>query len=141
MAETVSVGCRVPNGLVLTIGRRTTPEGNIIDMGKSLPVAGPSRTMLTAEGSTIYCGHGITDIPKEFWDAWLKDNKDTALVKERYIFAQPKGESARAEAKELTGHNVGLEPYDPAKPAPGDAQIEKEFASKTPAFRQLVASA
>ena len=136
MTEMVTVGCRAPNGLILRVGLKSV-DGNIVDMGKTQRVYGPTNRIIAADGGTIFSGHGITDIPKDFWDAWIKENKDTAIVKEGFIFAQPKEASTRAEAKDKATNMIGLEPYNPAKPAPGDAQIEEGFAKQSQVFRTL----
>ena len=54
-------------------------------------------------------GHGITEIDKDFWDAWLAQNKETKLVKGGFIFAQETAEKAKSEAKEKRTNKSGTE--------------------------------
>lgn len=93
--KTVTIGCKLPNGLVLEVG------------GKSVQINGANSTQLVG-------GHGITyGVDAEFWQAWLKQNADRAVVKNGFIFAHEKSVNAKAEAKEKTDTKTGQEPIDP----------------------------
>jgi hypothetical protein len=66
-------------------------------------------------------------VPKDFWDEWVKKNKDLAFVREGLIFAQPNAASAEAVKREREDLKTKLEPLDPRNTAlvPG---IEKAVA-------------
>lgn len=94
---TVTVGCKLPNGLIIQVGNK-------------------SHTLKGANDTSIVGGHGITEgVDKELWDAWLVANKDRAMVKNGHVFAHGKTESTKAEATEKTSNKTKLEPIDPSK--------------------------
>lgn len=96
-AETVSVGCRYPNGLYL-------------DMGKTrVEING-------ANAANVIGGHGITEnVDKPFMEAWLAKHADLDIVKGGHLFINGKVASVIAEANEKANHLTGLEPLDPNK--------------------------
>lgn len=106
MAELVTVGCKLPNGIVLEVNN--------------------AEVMLCGwrgSESRIVGGYGLTQVDKELWDAWLKLHKNQPYVKKGLVFAQENGNSARAQAKEREKVKSGMEPLPQDKPAPG---IEKD---------------
>lgn len=102
MAEQVTVGCKLPNGLVLDVE------------GKQAIVAG-----FRGEGVRIIGGYGLTAVDKELWEAWLEIHKEQPYVKSGVIFAQDNGNSVRSQAKEQEKVKSGLEPLSQNNPAPG----------------------
>ncbi len=100
MAQMVTVGCKLPNGIVIRHG------------DKSVELKGWN-------DEAIYFGHGLTEVDKDFWDAWIKDHADFAPVKGGFIFAQNNFASAKAESKEKEKEKTGLEGIDPKKPGRG----------------------
>lgn len=100
MAATVTVGCKLPNGLILELGdKRVTVKGS--------------------NSSNIIGGHGITEnVDKEFFDAWMAKNAGLQFVKSELIFAHEKYANTVAQAKEQVDEKTGLEPLNPEeKPA------------------------
>ena len=96
---TVTVGCKLPNGLIIQVGNK-------------------SHMLKGANDTAIVGGHGITEgVDKELWDAWLVANKDRAMVKNGHVFAHGKTESTKAEATEKSSNKTKLEPIDPSKEA------------------------
>lgn len=96
---TVTVGCKLPNGLIIQVGNK-------------------SHTLKGANDTAIVGGHGITEgVDKELWDAWNAANKDRTMVKNGHVFAHGKTESTKAEATEKTSNKTKLEPIDPSKEA------------------------
>ena len=95
MTGKVSVGCKLPHGLILEMGdERVTVKG--------------------ANDSTLIGGHGITEgVDKDFFDAWLDKNKGLDFVKKGLIFASEKATSVNAEAKEKQDETTGFEGLDP----------------------------
>lgn len=143
-SEHVVVGCKLPNGLILhcfvmetrrepLMGggmrevhqARRLPEtytlnGNAMDVAKM------------AQGDVphlIIGGYGVTrDIPREFWERWEEQNRDSDLVRGGFIFAVADEASARARAQDGAKLRSGLEPLDPASPGrsfPDVARVQK----------------
>lgn len=131
-AETVTVACKLPNGVILQNcvmeDRREPMMGGgfkEVKRARRLPetykVNGSAfNTELLRSGDvpyTVVAGFGITPgIPKEFWERWLDANRDTDLVKGGFIFAHVSESDARRYASEHVGLKSGLEPIDPDAP-------------------------
>jgi len=96
VGATVTVGCKLPNGLIAEVG------------DVRIRFAG-------ANDSDIVGGHGITeDVPKEFWDAFVAKYGGffVPLIK-GLIFAHDRTQSANAMAKERRNEKTGLEGLNP----------------------------
>ena len=98
--NTVIVGCKLPNGLVIELD-----EQRVVLNG--------------ANSSAIIGGFGMTEVNKALFDAWLEKHKDYEPVKQGLIFAQEKPANAQAEAKDKAKLKSGFEGLDPKKPAEG----------------------
>jgi len=97
---TVTVGCKLPNGLIIEMGdKRVTLKG--------------------ANSSVIIGGHGITEnVDKELFDAWMEKNKELHFVKEGHLFAHEKEVNVKAQAKDRAKQKTGFEGLNPDdKPA------------------------
>ena len=94
MADTVTVGCKYPTGVLIQVGNMT-------------------HTINGSNSSEIFGGHGITDdVPKELWDAWLAENKNHDLVTGGFIFAHEQRKEVKAEAKEKADNKTKAEGLD-----------------------------
>lgn len=127
MAETVTIACKAPHGLILrlhdmvdfdepvasggyrTVKRAQVREERMIIKGylekynTALPPA--------ARGSS----YAYTEnVPKDFWEAWVKQNKDHAMLQNNLLFAVPKAGDT-GKARELADTKSGLEPIDPSR--------------------------
>ncbi|EAA3939250.1 hypothetical protein DOR63_23755 [Salmonella enterica subsp. enterica] len=102
MAEMVTVGCKLPNGIVLEVGQ------------KRVQVAGWRNNAVKIVG-----GYGLTQVEKAFWEAWLAEHSQQPYVENGVIFAQDKVNSAAAQATEQETVKSGLEPLPQKDPAPG----------------------
>jgi len=70
--QTVTVGCKLPNGIVLHLGEK-------------------EQLINGSNSSVVIGGHGITEgVDKEFFDAWVEKNASLKFVKEGLIFAHEK---------------------------------------------------
>ncbi len=133
--ETVTIGCKWPNGFVMRLydfeeveinvqGRiykenqaalnpeypEYTLNGFSIDLGA---MAGG-----IAPGHEIVGGYGLTHgIPRDFAEAWFEQNKLAPFVKNGIVFMQGNEQRARAHAKEYRGLQSGVQPLDPSNPA------------------------
>lgn len=106
-SKTVTVGCKLPNGLILELN------------GKTVEVNGST-------SSRVIGGHGITyDVDAEFFDAWLEAYADRAMVRNGFIFAHDKAADTKAEAAEKTDNDTGLEPVDPDAPNAGVTKADE----------------
>ncbi|EKN4095946.1 hypothetical protein AB1E84_002405 [Yersinia enterocolitica] len=104
MSEVLTVGCKLPNGLVLE------QDGYQVELNGS-------------NSSLVFGGYGLTEgVNKDAFDKWLSVHKDQPYVKNDLIFAQAKTNSAQAKASENAKVKSGLEGLPQDKPMPG---IEK----------------
>jgi hypothetical protein len=100
--ETVTVGCKLPNGLHLDIDG---PEGK------------KRFTLKGANSSTVVGGFGITEnIPKDFFEEWARLYAKSIVVANGIVFAYKDSKGAEAIAKERKSLKTGFEPLDPEKP-------------------------
>ncbi len=104
MAETIVVGCKLPNGLVVEQD-------------------GYNVTLNGANSSNVVGGYGLTEgVDKDAFEKWLEVHKNQLYVKNELVFAQSKANSAQSKANENASVKTGLEGLPQDKPAPG---IEK----------------
>ena len=135
--STVTVACKLPGGLLLRCFQEYKEQEPQRDgTNKEVRIWRPIPTMqfavrgtwvgsagqAFAKGNSAvaellpggYClTHGV---PKDVWDLWYSQNKDTQLVRNRVIFAVSSYTSAVEEAKKQRNVRSGLEPVDPAEP-------------------------
>lgn len=52
-------------------------------------------------------------IPRDFWERWLEQNKDTAMVRNGLVFAHGKRDGVVGEAREKRDLRSGFEPLRP----------------------------
>lgn len=80
----------------------------------------------------MICGYALTDgVDKDLWDAWLKENANSALVLNRLVFAYEKQDTVQGKARENTDVNSGLGPLEP--------DVDRRWPRKTVAGRQTSA--
>ena len=100
----IFVGCKLPHGLFLDHnGARVTLNGS------------NAGAIVDADGVKT----GLTEVDKDFFDAWLSAHKDAPYVVSGMIFANDKIADTKAEAAEMASVKTGFEGLDPAAPAPG----------------------
>ena len=108
MAEMVSVGCKLPNGLQVTID------------GKTVILNGAATTSLRGlDGAIPEGAFRVTQVEKDFMDKFVAMYQDAAYIQNNAIFIQKDERSVKAQAKELAEEKTGLEGMDPENPAPG----------------------
>ncbi len=104
MSDLVTVGCKLPNGLVLE------QDGYQVELNGS-------------NSSLVFGGYGLTEgVDKDAFDKWLSVHKNQPYVKNELVFAQAKTNSAQAKASENAKVKSGLEGLPQDKPMAG---IEK----------------
>ncbi|WP_096978830.1 hypothetical protein [Escherichia coli] len=110
MAETIVVGCKLPNGLIIE------QDGYTV-------------TLNGANAANVIGGYGLTDgVDKEAFEKWLEVHKEQPYVKNELVFAQSKAASARDKARENTKVKTGLEGLLQDKPV--DGVVKDEAAMK-----------
>lgn len=129
--DTVTVACKLPNGHhldlydtreeVREVGGVAVRERVAFRTGERYTVKGFAVDLaLLAAGRMppyqIAGGYGLTPgVPREHWELWLKQNADSALVRNHLIFAAPSEARARSEAIEKDAVRSGLEPIEPGR--------------------------
>jgi hypothetical protein len=149
-ASYVTVACKVPLGVVLYVCDKVDMSERTRDgtrdfheyrhRGEGVRINGPAypngnindlRKKGFRKNPDIEGGYALTmNVPKDFWDEWLTQNRTTALVKSKMIFAFPDRDSAVDAARENESRMSGLEPLNPdgdyrvPRPLPGISMIE-----------------
>lgn len=103
----IFVGCKLPHGLHLDHnGARVTLNG------------ANTGTIVGVDGIKT----GLTEVEKDFFDAWLAVHKDAPYVIGGMVFANDKLNDTKGQAAEMANVKTGFEGLNPEAPAPG---IEK----------------
>lgn len=101
-ATTITVGCKLPNGLLCEMGK----VGD--DDYRSIVLNG-------ANSAVVHGGYGLTNnVDASFWAAWLKTHKGLPFVRKGLVFALGDAASARDHAIDLSAVKTGFEALDPA---------------------------
>lgn len=128
MPGTVTVACRMPNGLRLRIWDFHEVEDQVIGGGVRMRrkahistkpgranevVVKGSSVPIGAMDNRIIGGYGITSgVDADFWNEWLKQNAESDLVKNHIVFASEKPEILERKATEHKNTLSGLEPLN-----------------------------
>jgi hypothetical protein len=127
MAETVTVACKLPHGLILQnyrmaekpvpiLGGGTRVEKMAEPVGAPITIRGVAHEVNKAPTVQIIGGYALTPgVDAGFFAAWLKANADHDAVRNGLIFAHAKADDAEAEAREKSSLRSGLEPIDPSR--------------------------
>lgn len=127
---TVAVGLKLPHGLVLKVYDMVTSNELVMgggtrevkkaqQVGETYILKGYLTRKKTRKEPTplVIGGYAVTSgIPKDFFDRWLEQNKDSDLVRNNLIFAQTNAERAGDQADEQEELKSGLEAIDPDNP-------------------------
>lgn len=127
---TVSVGLKLPHGLILKVydmissnelvmGGGTREVKKAQQMGETYLLKGylTRKKNRKETAPLVIGGYAITSgIPKDFFDKWLEQNKDSDLVRNNLIFAQGTSDRAGDQADDQESTKNGLEPIDPDNP-------------------------
>ena len=131
MTATTMVACKVPNGIILRLMKKTTelepgPAGSR-EVTRWRPIEGKHIQLnggisgsieINVHSKQIINGWGVTMVPTDFWETWLEQNPDSSLIETGVLFAAEKETDLRAEINQSNkdGVKCGLEAMDPAKP-------------------------
>jgi hypothetical protein len=107
----VHVGCKLPHGLVLELGKKGDDNYKVV-------------TLKGANDSRIIGGYGITEVSKDFWEGWMKKTGCRLVpVKKGLIFVEGDLDRAQAHALDHASLKTGLEQIDTAKLPKGLAKL------------------
>lgn len=110
MTQTVSVGCKLPAGLILEMGIGTDQHQKVTVIGSN----GRHKGHGNLPGCMQANGYGITfGVPKDFMDAWMEKHKSLDAVRNGLIFALPQKDAVDM-AKAFEQQKSGFEQIDPA---------------------------
>jgi hypothetical protein len=121
---TVTVACKLPHGLLCRVHKEVEQEETIPGGTRKIKLWFPTGEEFRLNGNAypqnvgpkvpIEHGFALTHgVPKDLWDAWLKQNRMLPAVREGMIFAQGSAAKAVDEAKEKKGIRTGFERLDP----------------------------
>lgn len=135
--ETVSIGCRLPNGLRLEVGFSVSQKGNggapfamfvksesyathlLKGTNQHLIVRDQTRKPVAVlpnqRGREPYINHGV---PKDLWERWKKDNSKSWHLTSGQIFEVPKNDKSEIKAAALDASAKSkaiFEPLDPTE--------------------------
>jgi hypothetical protein len=125
MPGTVTVACKIPNGLVLQVYEFETISvpvmtGGVKDMkiAKALPwqhkINGPARKLGQDAPYQIIHGAALTHgVDADRFAQWMEQYKDADIVRNGLIFAQAKAGDTIAQANDHRNEKSGFEPIDP----------------------------
>lgn len=112
MAGTVTVACKLPNGLVLQVctmvpGVEPVMGGGFREVMKSqrvgpqIRINGYARPAMTAPRAPMSQGFALTEgVDADIWEAWLDQHRDADYVRNGLIFAHATREDVKAQARE-----------------------------------------
>lgn len=134
--EIVTVALKHPNGIFMQLydmaeSPEVGPLGTRIvkiarKRGESIRLNGTAVPHGKTPRFTIAGGYALTGgVPKDFFDEWLHQNRESDLVKNRLIFCASSTASAMDEATEKEEIRGGLEPMDPDAP-PREMQVQNK---------------
>ena len=129
--DTVTVGSKLPHGVLLQLCKMSDVMVPVLGGGmRKVQEATRLPKTYKVHGVAIYkgqfpdyrivgrpnTGFALTPgIPKDFWDEWLKQNRDNDFVVNGLIFAHVEEASTVDQAREHMLIPSGMEPIDPAR--------------------------
>jgi hypothetical protein len=96
--ETVIVGCRLPQGLVLH---------HPVDRNIQVTLDGPK--LVVADGRKLSSNYATTEVDADFWALWKEAYSKSPIMLSRAIFEAKNPQEAAAKAKELAKEKTGFE--------------------------------
>jgi hypothetical protein len=146
MPGTVTVGCKIPTGLILQTfnmedhdeplfgGGVKTVKRAVKTPHPPVKINGPARYAGLDLPHDIKGGCGLTyGVDADFFAEWLRQNRDEPYVKNGLVFAQQTGKPGEIDAqiKDHRKYQSGMEPLDPSNlPQEFKGKIEKADAPR-----------
>jgi hypothetical protein len=140
--ETVIIGCKLPNGLILEVGYEISPTGAQLKSSdyQRVVIKGwnahtePMRIMLAKNKSDAGVPHGVNTtpflnrgVPKDFWLRWKSEHARSWLLKNDILFESAGGDEVSAALRVAEGDKTPkvFEPIDRTKlRVPGITQAD-----------------
>lgn len=116
---TVTVGCKLPNGLILEMGKKGDANH------KTATLNGANAAAVQVAG-----GYGLTEVDGAFYEAWAKKHHWLPALKSGAIFVQDNRENATAAAIDTSELRTGLERLDP-KAAPKGIVVDADHMAQS----------
>ena len=125
MPGTMTVACKIPNGLILRVFVPETYSvpvmaGGVKEVTRSRPtewaqkINGPARKLGQDTAHTIIHGAGLTHgVDADLFALWLEQNKRSDYVLKGLVFGHEKANNTIAQAQEHRDEKSGMEPVDP----------------------------
>ena len=132
--NTVIVGSKLPHALILRLFDveeydERNPAGQLIRSQRAvertdcrITINGANSTVERNAKMPLILPYARTEVPADFWDAWIKANAEMDIVKRGLIFAEPTESRAIDRSKEQRAVVTGFEAIDrsaPEKRMPG----------------------
>lgn len=122
-ASTVTVACKVPNGLILRLGKMDETSVPVLGggmrtekvwryTGQKIDIKGPKRAVENGDPeSPIADGYALTfGVPADQMAKWMEDNADSDVVRNKLIVVHEKRAELKAMTHESRDTRTGLEP-------------------------------
>lgn len=144
---TVTVACKLPNGLILQLSYAEDVSepvmGGGVKVSKRYRKGGQQVTLHPARVPfgeipeyKVIGGYSITEgVDAQFFAEWLNQNEDSELVKNKLIFAYERDTTVAAVARENRGVKSGLEPVNPGR----DDRMPKQIKPADRTDKDMVA--
>lgn len=137
MSETVTIACKLPNGILLRLFNMTERAEQVLGGGsrKVKQAAQTDHPPVKIKGCAApfgvaiqtFGGYALTPgVSKEFWDEWCKQNHDSDLLKNNLLFAQGSEHFAADQGKEQAEVTSGLQPLNPDKDIRAPRRVTKD---------------
>lgn len=119
--DVVTVGCKLPAGLILRVFDMVdTPEPVMGGGTRMSPMARELPQRIELKGYAVPFGQPVNrpifgrfaltnNVPRDFFELWLHQNKDTEIVKNGLVFMEDSEDAARDHAKEFKTLRSGFE--------------------------------
>lgn len=133
--ETVAVGCRLPNGLKLEVGFSVNDKGNggapfamvrkhdnyasfvLRGTNQHLIVRDPTRKPVAVLPNQRNREPYINQVPKDFWERWVKENSKSWHLTSGQIFVIPKTDASTVKAATIDAAAKSKPVFDPLDPS------------------------
>lgn len=138
--ETVTVFCRLPHGLRLSVydldeikrrdalSRNKTPDYSPVQASHIVLRGARDDARYHKKDNVLLGMAGRTDVPKDFWDAWYSQNKNSDFIRNHLVFAETTERAGAARQAELAAERTGFESLDP------DAKIGSPLVTREKDF-------
>lgn len=132
----VTVACKLAMGIVMQLYEmRDTMENVSGGNSRVVKIAHPVGKAVTVRGNStafgiqkpLIGGYALTpNVDKDFFDQWLRQNKDADYVKNGMVFAHGSRDHIEGMAEDRKDVKSGLEPLDMTMIQKGTRQIAKD---------------